>query len=207
MRGVLHAYAFVAALGLGAGLVLAAPGARATVAAAVFAGSVAAMFGASALYHRPSWAPGPRRWLRRLDHAAIYVLIAGTYTPFGLLTLSGAWQVVVLAIVWTGAAAAVVLKLVWIDAPRWLAAALGIGLGWVGVVAFHKLVGALGVAGTLLTVAGGLLYSVGALVYARRKPDPFPAVFGFHEVFHLLVIAAVGCQYAAVAFFVLPAAD
>lgn len=205
LRGVLHQYAFVVALGLGAALVVAAKGARATLAAGVFAGSVAAMFGASALYHRPNWAPGPQRWLRRLDHTAIYVLIAGTYTPFGLLVLSGAWQVVVLTVVWSGAAAAILLKFVWIDAPRWLAAALGIGLGWVGVVAFHELAGELGVAGTLLTVVGGLLYSAGAVVYARRRPDPVPAVFGFHEVFHSLVIAAVGCQYAAVAFFVLPA--
>jgi hemolysin III len=206
LRGVLHLYAFVVSLALGAALVVAARGARATAAAAVFAATVAAMFGASALYHRPRWRPRPARWLRRLDHAAIYVLIAGTYTPFGMLVLSGAWQIGVLAVVWSGAAAAVVLKLVWIDAPRWLATALGIGLGWVGVVAFEELVHAVGAAGMLLTLAGGVLYSAGAVVYARRRPDPFPAVFGFHEVFHTLVIAAVACQYAAIAFFVLPTA-
>jgi hemolysin III len=203
LRGVLHGYAFVAAVGLGAALVVAADGLRETLAAAVFAGSVAAMFGVSALYHRPDWTAGPRRWLRRLDHATIYALIAGTYTPFGLLVLSGAWRIVVLSVVWSGAAAAIVLKLVWIDSPRWLAAALGIALGWVGVVAVHELVDGVGIAAVALMLAGGVLYSAGAVVYAVRRPDPVPAVFGFHELFHALVIAAVGCQYAAVAFFVL----
>jgi hemolysin III len=162
------------------------------------------MFGASALYHRPGWPVGPHRWLRRLDHATIYALIAGTYTPFGLIALSGAWQVAVLAVVWSGAAAAIAVKLLWIDSPPWLAAAFGIGLGWVGIVAVHELVDALGATAVALMLAGGVLYSAGAVVYAVRRPDPAPAVFGFHEVFHALVIAAVGCQYAAVAFFVLP---
>jgi hemolysin III len=202
LRGVLHLYAFGVAVGLGVALVLTADGGRGRVSAAVFAATVAAMFGASALYHVPTWRPRPRRWLRRLDHAMIYALIAGTYTPFGLLVLSGAWQAVVLAIVWSGAAAAMALKLAWVDSPKWLAAAIGIGLGWVGVVAFPQLA-RIGAVGLALILAGGVLYTAGSLVYARRRPDPAPAVFGYHELFHALVIAAAACQYAAIAFYVL----
>lgn len=205
LRGVLHLYAFVVAVLLGVALVLTADGARGRISGAVFAFTVAAMFGASALYHVPNWRPTPRRWLRRLDHAMIYALIAGTYTPFGLIVLSGAWQVVVLAIVWSGAAAAILLKLAWVDSPKWLAAGLGIALGWVGVVAFPQLA-TIGAVGVTLIVAGGVLYTAGSIVYARRRPDPAPAVFGYHELFHALVIAAAACQYAAIAFYVLPAA-
>jgi hemolysin III len=202
-RGVLHEWAFYVAipLGVATGLVVDTRGGK--VAAAVFAGSVVAMFGASALYHRISWRPDQRRWMRRVDHAGIYGLIAGTYTPFGLLVLSGVWRVVVLAIVWSGAVAAIVLRFAWTSAPRWLAAAIGVALGWVGVVVFPQLLEGIGVLATLLVLAGGLSYTLGALVYARRRPDPFPTVFGYHELFHALVIAAVAFQYSAVAFFVL----
>ena len=137
--------------------------------------------------------------MRRLDHAAIFLLIAGTYTPFGLLALSGAWRWTVLPIVWGGALAAIVLKLAWVDGPKWLTAALGIALGWAGVVALPQLVEHAGWAGIALLGAGGLLYTGGAVVYAMRRPDPVPAVFGYHELFHALVIAAAACQYAAVA--------
>ena len=118
--------------------------------------------------------------------------------------LRGNWRVVVLAIVWSGAAAAIVLKFVWVEAPKWLSAVTGIGLGWVGVVVFPQLLSRVGIAGSMLVLAGGLGYTAGALVYVFRRPDPVPAVFGYHEVFHALVIVAVGFQYAAVAFFVLP---
>jgi hemolysin III len=202
LRGVLHEYAFLAAIAFGIVLVLIASTARERLAAAVFAGAMTGMFGVSALYHRPNWSARPRRWLRRLDHAMIYLLIAGTYTPFGLLVLSGAWQVTVLAIVWSGAAVAIGLKLVWIDSPKWVAAVLGIALGWVGVVAFPQLT-SIGVGGVGLLLAGGALYTAGAIVYMRKRPDPAPAVFGYHELFHALVIGAAACQYAAVAFFML----
>lgn len=202
LRGVLHEYAFLVAIGLGIVLVLTASTARERLAAAVFACAMTGMFGVSALYHRPNWSARPRRWLRRLDHAMIYLLIAGTYTPFGLLVLSGTWQVTMLAIVWSGAAIAILLKLVWIDSPKWVAAVLGIALGWVGVVAFPQLA-SIGATGVALLLAGGVLYTAGAIVYARKRPDPAPAVFGYHEVFHALVIGAAACQYAAVAFFVL----
>jgi hemolysin III len=176
---------------------------RPRVAAIVFATSVVTMFGASALYHRVDWSPRWRLRLRRIDHAMIYGLIAGTYTPFGLLVLHGSWRIVVLAVVWAGAATAALLKVVWVHAPKWLAAAVGIGLGWVGVVVTPQLAHVIGASGLTLLVAGGLAYTAGAVVYALKRPDPLPALFGYHEIFHALVIAAVACQYSVVAFYVL----
>ena len=202
LRGVFHQYAFFVSVVLGATLVTVASGAGERISTAVFAASVAAMFGVSALYHRVTWQPRARRWMRRLDHAAIYLLIAGTYTPFGLLALSGAWRWTVLPIVWSGALLAIVFKLAWVDAPKWASALMGVALGWVGVVALPQLWDHAGAAGVVLLGAGGALYTAGAVVYARRRPDPMPAVFGYHELFHALVIAAAACQYAAVALFV-----
>src|SRR4051812_39836382 len=198
LRGVSHQYAFFLSLGAGAALVAAASGARETVAASVFAGTLAAMFGVSAAYHRILWSPRARRWMRRLDHTTIYLLIAGTYTPVALLVLPRPWSVIVLAIAWSGCAVAIALKLVWVDAPKWLAAAIAVALGWLGVAAFPHLARA-GVGALVLLSIGGVLYTVGAVVYARERPDPVPAVFGYHEVFHACVIAAAACQYAAVA--------
>jgi hemolysin III len=205
LRGVLHLAAFVIAVALAPMLIAAADGGRARLAAAVFAGSVAACFGASALYHRMSWTPGVRLWMGRIDHAGAYLLIAGTYTPVSLLVLRGAWRPVVLAIVWVGAAAAIVLKVVWVAAPKWLAVAIGLALGWVAVVAFPQFIARLNPAAVVLLVAGGLAYTAGAVVYARRRPDPAPAVFGYHELFHALTIVGVACQYVAIALFVLRA--
>jgi hemolysin III len=186
-------------------LVAVAPTPSARFAAAAFAVSVAAMFGASAVYHRVTWRPRPRAWMARVDHATIYLLIAGTYTPYALLALSGTWRIAVLAVVWSGAAAAIVLKLAWVGAPKALAAALGVALGWAGVVALPQLLEEVGVAPTTLLLAGGVLYTSGALVYALRRPNPAPAVFGYHELFHALVIGGVACHYVSVAFFVVPA--
>ncbi|HEY4977161.1 MAG TPA: hemolysin III family protein [Gaiellaceae bacterium] len=204
LRGVFHQWAFFLAIPLGVALVLAADTTRARVAAGVFALSVVTMFGASALYHIPDWSPGRRAWLRRLDHAGIYCLIAGSYTPVGLLVLHGAWQTVVLAIVWSGCATAIFIRLFWVTAPKWLSAVVAILLGWVGVVALPKIVTGAGWTCMFLILGGGILYSVGAVVYATRRPDPNPAVFGYHEVFHLLTVLAVGLQYAAIAFYVVP---
>jgi hemolysin III len=204
LRGLFHAAAFVLALPLGLALVFEADTSRGRLAAVVFAASTAAMFGASGLYHSRNWPERARRWLRRIDHAGIYGLIAGTYTLFGLLVLDGYWQPVVLGIVWIGALAAITFKFAWVEAPKWISSAIGIALGWVGVIVFPQLLHETGLGGVLLVLAGGLFYTAGALVYALRRPDPHPAVFGFHEVFHVLVIAAVACQYAAVALFVLP---
>jgi hemolysin III len=205
LRGVFHELGFYAAVGLGLPLVLTAERGRAQLSAIVFVACLAGCFGASALYHRPTWTPGVRAWLARVDHAGIYLLIAGTYTPFGLLVMSDGWAVPILAIVWSGALLAIMLKLFWVHSPKWLSAALGLALGWVGLAAISQLL-KVELVGVLLVVAGGLLYSAGAIVYACRRPDPVPSVFGYHELFHLLTLGAAGCQLAAIAFFVLPRA-
>jgi hemolysin III len=185
--------------------VIGAPGGRATLAAAIYAVSVAALFGTSALYHRVTWpTPSARRWMRRLDHSMIFLLIAGTYTPFALLVLEGTLAAVILTVVWAGALGGILLKLVWIDAPKPLVAALYVMLGWVAVAAFPDLLDELGVTSTAMVVGGGILYTAGAAVYALGRPNPAPTVFGYHEIFHALVIAAAALQYAVVAFFVVP---
>jgi hemolysin III len=206
LRGVSHQWAFFVSCAIGAALVIAAPAGTPRLAAAIYAVSVSALFGVSALYHRITWASAAaRRWMRRLDHSAIFLLIAGTYTPFALLVLDGAIATVILVVVWAGALGGILLKLVWIDAPKLLAAIVYVALGWVAVAAFPDLLDELGVTGTALVVAGGLLYTAGAVVYALRRPDPVPSVFGYHEVFHALVIVAAALQYAVVAFYVIPA--
>lgn len=203
-RGSSHKYAFFVSLATGALLVLLAHSARAAVALAVYAVSVSAMFGASALYHQVDWPATKRRWMRRLDHSMIFLLIAGTYTPFALLVLHGTFATVMLIVVWAGAVGGIVLKLAWIDAPKWLAALCFVALGWVAVAAMPQLASGLGWAGTALLALGGLLYTAGAAIYAFRRPDPAPTVFGYHEVFHVLVILAAAAQYAALLFFVAP---
>jgi len=205
LRGVLHEAAFFISLVTGALLIAGVGDERRRAAAAVFACAVAACFGASALYHRVSWTPRLRPWMRRVDHAGVYLLIAGTYTPVCLLVLHGAWRLAILLTVCIGAGAAIVLKFAWVDAPKWLAVALGIALGWVAVVALPQLAARLDPAAFALLCFGGLAYTAGAIVYARRRPDPLPAVFGYHEVFHALTIVAVACQYVAIAFFVVRA--
>ncbi len=204
LRGVLHEWAFYLAIPLGVFVGLGADTPTAKVAAAVFGGAVVCMFGASALYHRVAWSPPWRRWLRRVDHAGIYAMIAGSYTPFGLLVLSGDWRITVLAIVWGGAGAAILTRMLWARPPRWLPVLIGCALGWVGVVVFPQLLTRTGILASTLVLASGVCYTLGGIVYARRRPDPFPAVFGYHEVFHTLVVAAVAVQYCVVAFFVLP---
>jgi hemolysin III len=205
LRGVSHQWAFFFSLAAGLALVLAAPAGEATAASAIYAVSVAALFGTSALYHRVAWSSaGARRWMRRLDHSMIFVLIAGTYTPFALLVLEGTLALVILIVVWAGALGGIVLKLVWLEAPKPVIAVLYVLLGWVAVVAFPDMVERLGVTSTVLVAAGGVLYTAGAVVYALGRPDPAPTVFGYHEIFHALVIAAAALQYAVIAFFVVP---
>jgi hemolysin III len=204
LRGVTHEWAFFISIPLGMWLVVSAPDAEARVAVSVYAASVALLFGASALYHRITWASATaRRWMRRVDHSMIFVLIAGTYTPFALLSLNGTLATVILVAVWTGATAGIVMSLVWPDAPKWLLAMVYVSLGWVAVAAFPAMFDALGITAMAMVVLGGALYTAGAVVYALRRPDPVPTVFGYHEIFHALVIAAAGLQYAVVAFFVL----
>jgi hemolysin III len=207
LRGVSHEWAFFVSLFLGAALIVAAKTPKATLAVAVYAASLSALLGTSALYHRVNWTrPNVRRWMRRLDHSMIFFLIAGTYTPFALLVLHGALAGAILLVVWIGAIAGAVVEMVWIDHPKWVAALIYMSLGWVAAVSFPELWSAMGVAGTLLVAAGGLLYTAGAVVYATQRPDPNPRVFGYHEVFHLFVILAAAAHFAAIAFFALPAA-
>ena len=207
LRGVTHQWAFFVSLALGAALVLTAPPGRATAAAAIYAACVAVLFGSSALYHRVNWrSAGARRWMRRLDHSAIFLLIAGSYTPFAVLVIHGTLGDVILAVVWTGAAGGILLKLAWIDAPKWVVTAIYVALGWVVLAAASDLFAELGPIAASMVALGGVLYTAGALVYAFGRPDPVPAVFGYHEVFHVLVIVAAALQYAVVAFWVLPAA-
>jgi hemolysin III len=199
---VFHSWAFVGFAVLGALLVATTSGGRERLAAAAFGGCLVLTFGISALYHRVDWRPAAKRLMRRLDHASIYLLIAGTYTPYGLLVLSGAWQFSILGVVWIGAALAIVQRLFWLDAPRWVPVIAGIFLGWVGVVALPQIIEASGVSGTVLVAAGGILYTLGAVVYALQRPDFRPATFGFHELFHVLTVLAAACQFAAVALLV-----
>ncbi|HEU4944655.1 MAG TPA: hemolysin III family protein [Solirubrobacterales bacterium] len=207
LRGVSHEWAFFISLGLGAALIIAADTPQATLAVAIYAASLSALLGTSALYHRVEWKrPNARRWMRRLDHSMIFFLIAGTYTPFALLALDGPLADVILAVVWIGAIAGAIVEMVWIEHPKWVAALVYISIGWVALIAFPELWSEMGAAGTLLVAAGGLLYTIGAVVYATQRPNPNPRVFGYHEVFHLLVIAAAAAHFAAVAFFALPAA-
>jgi hemolysin III len=208
LRGVSHQWAFFVSLVLGLALVIAAPAGTPRIAVTIYAFSVAGLFGTSALYHRITWPTlKARAWMRRLDHSMIFVLIAGTYTPFALLVLDGALAKAILITVWAGAVGGIVLKLAWVNAPKTLMAIIYVALGWVAIAAFPDLVSQLGVTGASLVAAGGLLYTAGAVVYAFRRPDPpVPLVFGYHEVFHALVIAAAALQYAVIAFFVIPSA-
>ena len=205
LRGVSHQWAFFVSLGAGAALVLAASGARAVIAMSIYAFSLSAMLGTSALYHRVTWTPEVRRWMRRLDHTMIFVFIAGTYTPFALLVMHGTLAKLVLIVVWATAAAGIVLNLVWISAPYWFSVVVYLSTGWVAIVTLPQLWDEIGPVGVGLIALGGALYSAGAVVYARRKPDPRPQVFGYHEIFHVLVVAAAAVQYAAVAIYALPA--
>jgi hemolysin III len=204
LRGVFHLYAFFVAVAAGIVLVALADGLRERFAVWIYAVALAAMFGASALYHRFPWRSAAARLrARRLDHAMIFVFIAGTYTPFALLAFEGALQAVVLASVWAGAALGVVVELYWIHAPRWVSAIAYLAVGWIGIVAIPEFFPALGVAAAVLALVGAGLYTLGALAYATGWPNPSPRWFGFHEVFHVLVIAAAATQFVAVSLVVL----
>ncbi len=203
-RGVLHQYSFFVSLVLGAAIVILAPDGRARLAAAIYAFAVSGLLGTSALYHRVTWPPRARMWMRRLDHSMIFVLIAGTYTPFSLLVLHGDLAHAILIVVWAGAFGGIVLNLVWTTAPKWLTASVYIALGWVAVAAMPSLARELGAVGVGLVMLGGLMYTAGAIIYAMGRPNPAPATFGYHEIFHALVVAAAAAHFAVVAFYALP---
>ena len=198
LRGVLHEAAFAISLVTGTVLICLADGARERVAVAVYAGSVALLFGTSAAYHRGAWSPRAYDLMARLDHSMIFVLIAGSYTPFALLLLHGAARWAVLSVVWGGAAVGVLLRNVVRRPPRWLFVALYLALGWVAVGLMPAVLHRGGVAVLVLLAVGGLFYTAGALVYALQRPDPSPRWFGFHEVFHALTLLAFVTHYTAV---------
>jgi hemolysin III len=205
LRGVSHQWAFFVSLVAGAVLIVAAPTPRATIAVGIYAISLSALLGVSALYHRVDWArPDIRRWMRRLDHSMIFVLIAGTTTPFCVLVLTGALADALLVAVWAGAAAGIVVEMIWVEAPKWVATLVYLAVGWIGALGFPAIVVAAGVGAGALIAIGGILYTAGALVYARQRPDPRPATFGYHEIFHVLVIAAAAAHFAAIALYALP---
>jgi hemolysin III len=205
LRGVSHEWAFFMSLGYGVALIVLAETPKATLAVAIYAISLSALFGTSALYHRVNWSrPQVRQWMRRLDHSMIFFLIAGTYTPFALLVLDGTLAMAILAVVWIGAIAGAIVEMIWIDHPKWASALIYLSLGWVAVATFPDLWSTMGPGGTLLLAVGGLLYTAGAVVYAIQRPNPNPAIFGYHEIFHLLVIAAAVAHFSAIAFFALP---
>jgi hemolysin III len=207
LRGVLHEYAFYLSLLAGTLLVATAMGTiRTLVAAAVFAVSVSALLGVSALYHRINWRPTPRKWLRRLDHSMIFMLIAGTYTPFALLVLDGQLAKTLLIVVWAAAIAGSLAELLLADASKWIMAIVCVGLGWVSIVAVPDIAEQIGMVGTLMLGLGGVAYTAGAIVYAVQKPNFAPDVFGYHELFHALVVVAIVLQYSVVAFWALPSA-
>ncbi len=198
LRGVSHEVAAFLAFGAWMALLAAAPAGRARAAAGVYGATLFALFAISALYHRPTWGTRARLLLRRLDHSAIFLLVAGTYTPFCLL-LGGPMGQALLAGIWIAALLGILQSIFWVAAPRPLVALFYIALGWAAVPIMPALREALGGRAIALLAAGGLAYTLGAVIYAARRPDPAPAVFGYHEIFHALVIVAAACHYAVAA--------
>ena len=204
MRGLSHFYAFFLSLAAGTVLVATAPRGLATWTALVYALSISAMLGASALLHRGTWTPGQARILTKLDHTCIYLLIAGTYTPISLIAMSGVIRVLVFSVVWLGAVVGIALEWMWYRPPRGWVTTNYIVVGWVALIALPQLWTSLGVAGFLLVLLGGVSYTVGAVIHAAKHPDPWPEVFGYHELFHVFVLVALLLHFAAIAFVVLP---
>jgi len=201
LRGVIHQYSFFLSLLAGGTLIaLAAPPAR--VGVGIYAASLSALLGTSAMYHRVTWSVPTRRWVARLDHSMINVLIAGTYTPFGLSAVAGTTASILLLPIWAAAAAGIAMHVLWLDAPKWLSALTYVVIGWIGAAAMPGLAEQLGWGPMWLLLAGGVLYSIGAVVYALQRPNPMPHVFGYHEVFHSLVVIAAVAHFAAVAMVV-----
>lgn len=198
LRGWLHAGTFPVALVAGIVLVVLADGTRATVANLVFALSAALLFGVSAIYHRGNWSPRTEKLLKRLDHSNIFLIIAGTYTPFSVLLLGDRGGATLLWIVWGAALGGIAFRVLWVGAPRWLYTPVYLGLGWVAVFYIRDIFDTGGAAVVTLLAVGGLLYSAGGVIYALKKPNPSPRWFGFHEVFHALTLGAFAVHYIAV---------
>ncbi|WP_137119855.1 PAQR family membrane homeostasis protein TrhA [Segeticoccus rhizosphaerae] len=198
LRGWIHAGTFPLALAAGIVLVCLAPTTKSRIAAAVFGLTAAMLFGTSAVYHRGTWSPRLQGLLKRLDHSNIFLIIAGTYTPFALLLLPAHDAKELLLIVWSGAVAGVLFRVFWVGAPRWLYTPIYVALGWVAIFYFGPFLQHGGVALVTLIAVGGFLYTLGAIVYGTKKPDPSPRWFGFHEIFHAFTVAAFAAHYIAV---------
>jgi hemolysin III len=203
-RGTSHFYALFVAIVAAVALVATAPAGLATFGAAVYATTMVGMFGASALYHRGNWSPATAKRLLQLDHTAIFLMIAGTYTPIALLAMDGTARTATLTAVWVVAVAGIVFEWMPIPAPRGYVTTVYMCLGWIGAFSFVPLYDSTGWTGVLLIALGGFFYTVGAIVHAARKPDPWPETFGYHEIFHVFVILAALLHYCAIAFLVLP---
>lgn len=201
-RGRIHQVAFFVSIPAVVALVAMADGWAARIAAIVYSASLMAVLGSSAAYHRGRWTPVALRRMKRLDHSMIFVLIAGSYTPIALLVLRGPWTVVILSLVWAGAVAGITLKLVRIDGFHVATGALYMTLGWLALVVFPQMIHGMPTSSLVLAVLGGLLYTAGAIVFATRRPDPMPSVFGFHEVWHTFMTAAAVCHFAMIAILV-----
>jgi hemolysin III len=198
LRGWLHAATSPLAIAAGIVLICLSPTVTTKVGSALFAGTAILLFTVSGIYHRGTWSPKWWAFLRRFDHANIFLLIAGSYTPFVLLLLHGGARIGMLTMVWTGAILGVAFRILWTDAPRWLYTPLYVLLGWAAIFYAHDFATGGGAAVITLIAVGGGLYTLGGLVYGLKKPDPFPTGFGFHEIFHVLTIAAFVCHYVAV---------
>ncbi len=205
LRGASHELAFYASIVATIGLASAASAGRARIVALVYGASLVILFGTSALYHRPMWSPPARARLRRLDHAAIFVLIAGSYAPMGLLALPPESGHRLLAFAWGGCLVGLLKATLWPHSPRWITAASYLAVGWAAVVELRAMGAVLGSFGSGLMLAGGICYSIGAVAYARKRPDPWPATFGYHEIFHALVVLAAALHFVALGRVVLAA--
>lgn len=203
-RGWIHAAALVAIVVGGPLLVARGHGGGDTLALSVYVASIIALFGVSASFHRIMWSEPARRRMRRADHATIFLAIAGTYTAVAGIALRGWARVAVLTVVWVGAAVGIALRQLWLDAPKWAVAIPYVVVGWSALLVVPQLVGALGAGGFALLVLGGLAYTVGAIVYALRRPDPVPTVFGYHEIFHACTVVGAALQFAVIAAVVVP---
>jgi hemolysin III len=206
LRGVLHEVAFFVSVVSGVALIVAAPTTGSKLVMAVYALSISALFGVSALFHRHTWGPVGHRRMRRADHSTIFIAIAGSYTAVAGIALSGWPRTTLLVIVWAGALVGITVRQAWLDAPKWVIALPYVVVGWAAVVVLPQLFRALGSTGFILLLAGGLAYSTGAAVYALKRPNPDPEVFGYHEVFHACTIVGAILHFVVIAWFVLPLA-
>ncbi|WP_336242303.1 PAQR family membrane homeostasis protein TrhA [Corallococcus exercitus] len=198
LRGVLHQWAAAFAVGAGVVLVAMAPTPRTVLASSLYALSLVGLFTISATYHRVNWSPKARAWMRRADHAAIFLLIAGTYTPVILLGLPPEVGNTLMAWLYAGALLGILQSMFWVGAPKWVTAALAIGVGWTMMPYFGDVFRALGTSAIVLILGGGLAYTLGALAYAFKRPNPRPGVFGYHEVFHAMTLVGAGLHFVLV---------